>query len=135
MVAERRVILDANILIRGIFGVRVRSLLEKYEGRIGFYSPDICVADAERYLPDISDRRGLDAAIGLAVLNQLLRLVHPVERSLYGDYEKVARARIATRDAEDWPVIAAALLLECPIWTEDRDFFRYRNCYLDERQN
>ncbi len=24
---------------------------------------------------------------------------------------------------EDWPVIACALALECPIWTEDRDFF------------
>ena len=24
---------------------------------------------------------------------------------------------------EDWPVLACALALECPIWTEDRDFF------------
>ena len=27
------------------------------------------------------------------------------------------------RDPEDWPTLAAALLLECPIWTEDQDFF------------
>jgi predicted nucleic acid-binding protein len=24
---------------------------------------------------------------------------------------------------DDWPVVALALLLECPIWTEDADFF------------
>ena len=37
--------------------------------------------------------------------------------------EVEARARIAVRDPDDWPTLAAALLLECPIWTEDRDFF------------
>jgi hypothetical protein len=26
-------------------------------------------------------------------------------------------------DSEDWPVLACALILDCPIWTEDRDFF------------
>src|SRR5260370_35801616 len=28
-----------------------------------------------------------------------------------------------SRDADDWPGIACALTLGCPIWTEDRDFF------------
>lgn len=31
--------------------------------------------------------------------------------------------RIGARDPMDWPVVAAALVLDCPIWTEDRDFF------------
>lgn len=26
-------------------------------------------------------------------------------------------------DEEDWPIVATALLLKCPVWTEDRDFF------------
>lgn len=34
-----------------------------------------------------------------------------------------ARERIARRDERDWPALAAALLLQCPIWTEDQDFF------------
>jgi hypothetical protein len=34
-----------------------------------------------------------------------------------------ALARIGQRDAHDWPVLACALLLSCPIWTEDHDFF------------
>lgn len=32
-------------------------------------------------------------------------------------------ARIDRVDSDDWPVIASALVLGCPIWTEDRDFF------------
>ena len=31
---------------------------------------------------------------------------------------------LATRDPDDWPVLASALALGCrPIWTEDTDFF------------
>ncbi len=29
------------------------------------------------------------------------------------------------RPTDDWPVLAAALALDCPIWTEDTDFFGY----------
>jgi predicted nucleic acid-binding protein len=27
------------------------------------------------------------------------------------------------RDPDDWPIVAVALLLDFPIWTEDQDFF------------
>jgi len=33
------------------------------------------------------------------------------------------RSRIESRDPDDWPILATALALECPIWTEDQDFF------------
>jgi predicted nucleic acid-binding protein len=38
-------------------------------------------------------------------------------------YEKMARSRVAIKDPADWPIVATSLLLDCPIWTEDRDFF------------
>src|ERR1035441_7435280 len=34
-----------------------------------------------------------------------------------------ARERVGQRDPDDWPILAAALALRCPIWTEDTDFF------------
>ena len=34
-----------------------------------------------------------------------------------------ALSRIEARDADDWPVLACALVLGCPVWTEDADFF------------
>lgn len=40
----------------------------------------------------------------------------------YAPFEAQARARIPT-DADDWPSVALALVLEAGIWTEDRDFF------------
>lgn len=38
-------------------------------------------------------------------------------------FEEEARVRLRGRDEEDWPVLASALALACPIWTEDMDFF------------
>ena len=71
MTRQKRLVLDANILLRGVFGVRVRTLLETYEDRVVFYSPDICFEDARRYIPELAAKRGFDPAVGLLVLEQL----------------------------------------------------------------
>lgn len=42
------------------------------------------------------------------------------------DFETEARRRLSTRDPEDWPILAAALALGCPIWTEDTVSFRQK---------
>lgn len=46
-----------------------------------------------------------------------------VDISFYEELEAVARLRLFRRDPDDWPVVATALLLNAPIWTEDKDFF------------
>ena len=115
MTQAKRVVLDANILVRAVFGVRVRSLLEQYEDSVAFYTPDVCLEDTRRYLPLISAARGLDVAAGLLVLDQLILLVEVVDRSLYEEYESSARERMVSRDVEDWPVVATSLLLDCPV--------------------
>ena len=123
MSSRRGLVLDANILIRAVLGRRVRSLLEAYEDSTDFYAPDVCFDDANGYLPGVLTKRADDPKVGLAVLQQMRALVTPVDRALYQDLEHPARRRVATRDADDWPVAAVALLLDVPIWTEDQDFF------------
>ncbi|MHB1374958.1 MAG: PIN domain-containing protein [Thauera sp.] len=39
------------------------------------------------------------------------------------DANILIRAVFGQRDERDWPGLAAALLMNCPIWTEDQDFF------------
>jgi len=123
MSIQKVLVLDANILIRACLGSRVLQLLKKYEESVSFYSPDVCFADAERHVSTIFERRGLPVSAAILVLEQLSRLVHPVTLTSYQEHEKTARKRIADRDSSDWPVVAAALFLRCPIWTEDQDFF------------
>jgi predicted nucleic acid-binding protein len=116
-------VLDANILMRAVLGRRVRELLEIYEEVASFYSPDVCFADARRYLEKELQKRGRDTAAGLEALDKLSGTVQVVDRTLYGDFEQLARERIEIRDPDDWPVAAVALLLDLPIWTEDQDLF------------
>ena len=67
--------------------------------------------------------RRVDPVTGLLVLNQLARLVEIVDESLYEERKSSAWERMLSRDVEDWPIVATCLLLDCPVWTEDQDFF------------
>jgi predicted nucleic acid-binding protein len=120
---RKGLVLDANILIRAVLGMRVRTLLERYEESCEFCSPDVCFLEARRHLPQILGNRGLDAGPALGVLDGIARLVQPIEQELYRSFEAVARTRIAPRNLRDWPVVALALALNLSIWTEDQDFF------------
>ena len=116
-------VVDANILIRGVLGVRVRGLLEHYADVVRFFAPDIAFADAHEHLPRILHKRGMSPTDGLAVLETLHRFVEDLDVALYALQEAEARQRLRSRDEEDWPILASALVLGSPIWTEDVDFF------------
>lgn len=119
----RRIVLDANILIRAVLGRRVRDLVERYGEGAAFFAPDVVFDEAARHLPTIAGRRGQDAAGVLDVLEELRTVIHVVASEVIAPMEQTAMVRIGARDPMDWPVVAAALVLDCPIWTEDRDFF------------
>ena len=126
MMSTRPIILDANILIRFVVGQRVSALLAAHVGTIDFLAPDMAFEEARKHLPAILRSRGDDGtaeAAALEELDALTAIVAPVPASSYEPMRASALARIGRRDPRDWPVLACALLLNCPIWTEDRDFF------------
>jgi predicted nucleic acid-binding protein len=118
------IVLDANILIRAVLGRRVRQLLEQYASKkVRFCAPDAAFIDAEKYLPPLLRKRGKPDADVSASLKYFRHLVEPIDRESYKAFEEEARERLRGRDEDDWPVLAIALALACPIWTEDADFF------------
>jgi predicted nucleic acid-binding protein len=123
MSVRKGLVLDANILLRAVFGTRVLAILQTYEETASFFSPDVCFQDAREYIPDVAARRGIDPSACFAVLDSVTKIVESVDRSLYEEYQHQASERVSPRDPEDWPVAAVALLLGYPIWTEDQDFF------------
>ena len=116
-------ILDANILIRTVLGKRVRELLFAHASSVKFFAPDVAYADARKYLPELLEKRGVNSAVAMNVIDSLEHIVQPVELELYVTMQQQALQRIAMRDADDWPVLACAMVIACPIWTEDADFF------------
>jgi len=118
------IVLDANILIRAVLGRRVRQLIETYgPNGVRFFAPDVCFEDAEKYLPLLLEKRGKSPSDVSPSLQYLQRVIEPVQNDIYGPFEDEARERLRGRDENDWPVLATALGLACPLWSEDADFF------------
>ena len=117
-------VLDANILIRAILGRRARQLIEAYSTKgIRFFAPDVAFQDADKYLPILLKRHGKPRGDLSPSLDDLRNIIETVKPELYAVFETEARQRLRSRDESDWPVLASALGLGCPIWTEDADFF------------
>ena len=77
----RRIVLDANILIRAVLGVKVGSLLATYADAVEFCAPSIAFEDAEANLPSIMAKRGIGAAelaLGLDAVRLLVAEVPEV---------------------------------------------------------
>lgn len=110
-------------MIRATLGKRVIGLIQHYAAEVNLAAPDTAFVEAQEYFPPIAAKRALPMEQAAAAFEHLGNLVQVLSRPDYGEHESRARARIAQRDVEDWPVIACALALGCPIWTEDRDFF------------
>ncbi len=118
------IVLDANILIRAVLGRRVRQLLDTYAASgVRFYAPDIAYTDALNYLPPLLRAKRMPDTDVPAAIQYLQSLVEPVNHDVYVLFQEEAVQRLRGRDEEDWPVLATALVLSCPIWTEDTDFF------------
>jgi predicted nucleic acid-binding protein len=122
-VNSRRIVLDANILIRAVLGVKVRTLLLKYAGSMTFCAPTIAFDDAATYLPEILGKRGIDVDDVSFGLDALGLVVEEIPAEVTEPWHSAALRRIQPRDPDDWPMVAAALAFGCPIWTEDQDFF------------
>jgi predicted nucleic acid-binding protein len=120
---NRALVVDANILVRAVLGKRVREVMEAHAENVSFFVPEAAYGEAEEHLAALVVKRGGDADKALALLRSLGRLLERVGDEVYGDFEAEARERLEMRDQDDWPILATALALGCPIWTEDSDFF------------
>ena len=94
-----------------------------YGAVVDLFAPDTAWAEAREHLPEILRKRGVPVEAGLSLLNSLEEIIQPVEFKTYGSFEPVAGTRRASRDPDDWPVLATALALSSPIRPEDNDFF------------
>ena len=121
MAERKRLVLDANILIRACLGIRVRQLIADFASKVDFHGAEANAAEASGYIDVLAVRRGLDKAVCQESSLSLMEVVQMVDTTLIETAKDEALARL--RDPADWPALALALQLECAIWTEDQDFF------------
>jgi len=110
-------------LIRAVLGKRVRELIGEHAVAVRFFAPDVAYADARKYLPLLLKKRGIPSEAAMQVLDDLVSIIQAIDADIYLDMKHKALQRIERRDADDWPVLACAMTMGCPVWTEDADFF------------
>jgi predicted nucleic acid-binding protein len=116
------IVLDANILVRGVLGTVVVPMIKRYPAVV-FAMPDVMADEARHHVTRLLQQRAVDLHPQLTLLDRLLQAIVVVGYEDYSVYESDARERLDRRDPNDWPAGALALALKCPIWTEDKDFF------------
>jgi predicted nucleic acid-binding protein len=121
----RAILLDANVLMRGVLGRKVDRLLDQFALRVTFLAPDVAFDEVREHLAAVLTKRDEVHALQACLhkLEALQRMVRVVDQTEYLSMKPAALERIGRRDPDDWPVLACALQLKCPIWTEDHDFF------------
>lgn len=95
----RTLVLDANILVRAVLGPRVRNLIVDFAPDVDFFAPSIAFEDAERHLPTVAGRRGIDPALTLETLDTLRPLVEVVPAEAFEPHRTEALRRLRKRDA------------------------------------
>jgi predicted nucleic acid-binding protein len=122
-VSAKALVIDANILIRSVLGTRTRRILELYCEQATFFVPATALAEAEEHLAALATKRGDKPEFALRLLGTLAALTEVLQEDTYVGHREEAAELLSKRDPEDWPVLAAALAIGCPIWSEDTDFF------------
>ena len=123
---NKTLVLDANILIRAVLDKHASKLIKAYGESVNFFSVEEAFEDAGKYIPNIIKKFGGNentVIASLEKLNLLRSFIQIVSEENLFAYEQEARKRLKGKDEDDWPYLALAILLDCPIWTEDTDFF------------
>lgn len=110
---------DANPILSAIIGGSARNIFISTENT-RFYTTVFNYREVERYIPIFSSKRNIpieDLYLALSML--------PLTACDVGFYKtkmKQAKMMIAKRDPHDVHLLALSLKLNCPVWSNDKDF-------------
>lgn len=114
-----RLVADANVLLSAVIGGRA-ALALRHNDVEQVLTPTPAYDEVFEYLPSLAKKKRLDLDTLLLACAALPVTV--VERSDYQQKLATARRRIGRRDPDDVDVLALALTLNLPVWSNDNDF-------------
>jgi predicted nucleic acid-binding protein len=116
-----RLAADANVLLSAAMG---RAAFKVMQPSFPVSVTLACVAsvvdEVREYLPSVAEEQGLDSNKVLALFEAFEIEEHPV--GIYQAKLEEARRQIWKRDPDDVELLALALSLGIPVWTNDKDF-------------
>jgi predicted nucleic acid-binding protein len=110
---------DANVLLSALIGGKAKAVLEHPKIEEVFTVTGV-IEEVREYLPGLARERKLPEDVLLMTLVSLPVTI--VEAKEYRGRIAEARTRIAERDPDDVELLALALHLDVPVWSNDDDF-------------
>lgn len=122
-----RLVVDTSVLVSELLRTSGQARLARPELDLSIaeHTLDDVVHELPRRLAAIAERGAMTqdriSYLTESAATAVSRNLRPIARAVYEPLEAEALRR-CPRDANDWHVVAAALALECAVWTSDRDF-------------
>ncbi len=114
-----RLVVDANPILAALLGGRARRVF--FETSVHELAvPEVVLSEVREHLPRLAQKVGAIPAFLEYALDLLPLRGYPA--SAYRGTMPEARRRIGSRDPDDIDVLALALRLRVPLWSNDRDF-------------
>jgi len=114
-----RLVADANVLLSALIGGRARVALTHPSVR-EVYAAAATLGEVQEYVTGLARKKRLPLDVLLLALAALPVIV--VERTDYERKVSEATRRVGRRDPDDVDVLALALHLGVPVWSNDDDF-------------
>jgi predicted nucleic acid-binding protein len=110
-------IVDANVLLSAVLGESLALLSDIAAAGSVLLVPQPMMRETQVIA---ADKRRVPASDAYARLQVIETMVTALEPMHYEHYEVSARQRLSVRGQKDWPLLAASLALEAPIWSNDK---------------
>jgi predicted nucleic acid-binding protein len=110
---------DANFLLSAVLGGRARDVLEHAEVE-EVVTTETTLEEVQEYAAELARKKRL--ALDLVLLATAALPVRVIAREVYQSEIPEAERQIARRDPDDVDLLALALHLGIPVWSNDKDF-------------
>lgn len=115
---KETITVDANHLLSALRGGKARALL--YSGKFSFIKIEHATWEVKKYIPELSKASGFPKSeLFYAFERYPITSMSPV---MYDEKRKQAEDLMAHRDPKDVDILALALKLNTPLWTNDKAF-------------
>jgi predicted nucleic acid-binding protein len=118
LIPLKRLAADANVILSATAGKAALRIFLKKE--IEIVTTEFNIAEVREYLGIIAEQYSLSEEVLESQLRLLPLKVYP--RHFYEDSVRKAAKKLSGRDEDDIELLALAMKLETPIWSNDNDF-------------
>jgi len=114
-----RLAADANVLLSAVLGGRAKAVLQHRDVE-EVVTAEVTFEEVQEYAAQLARKKRL--ALDLVLMAVAALPVRVVAREGYAAALPEAEKRIGKRDPEDADILALALHLGVPVWSNDNDF-------------